>query len=89
MKVAAKDLVDEGLKPIVLNMANARTPGGGFHQGDGKGTVLCALMSETGAQEENLHRRSNLSQYLEDPERINPNRGWYYPIKWYARMLYC
>jgi len=48
-------------------MANARTPGGGYRSG-------------SGAQEENLHRRSNYFQHLEDPGRLWKERSWYYPI---------
>lgn len=48
-------------KVAVLNMANARTPGGGWTSG-------------AGAQEENLHRRSDLFQFLD------VNGGHLYPI---------
>jgi uncharacterized protein (TIGR02452 family) len=43
-------LKGEGYNPIVLNMANAEVPGGGYLHG-------------AGAQEENLFRRTNLFQY--------------------------
>src|SRR5688572_1660266 len=45
-------LKNEGYNPIVLNMANAEIPGGGYLRG-------------AGAQEENLFRRTNLFQYHE------------------------
>src|SRR5581483_11338686 len=48
-------LKKEGYNPVVLNMANAEVPGGGYLYG-------------SGAQEENLFRRTNLFQYHE------PNR---------------
>ena len=46
-------LRERGLRVAVLNMANAYTPGGGWEAG-------------AGAQEENLHRRSNLHCFLAD-----------------------
>lgn len=47
----AKDLIDNGLNPAVLNMASARMPCGGVLRG-------------SGAQEENISRRTNLFQSL-------------------------
>jgi uncharacterized protein (TIGR02452 family) len=49
--------------PVVLNMANAFTPGGGYKHG-------------SGAQEENLFRRTNLSFCLDE----NSSVKWSYPI---------
>jgi uncharacterized protein (TIGR02452 family) len=54
-------------KIAVLNMANPYTPGGGFKGGDG-------------AQEENLHRRTNLVQCLENYGMLDTDRDWGYPI---------
>ncbi|CAF0972161.1 unnamed protein product [Didymodactylos carnosus] len=54
-----KNSDEKKLSPVVLNMANADTPGGGYRRGDG-------------AQEENLFRRSNYFRSLDvdlDPEK--------------------
>ena len=52
--VAAQGLLAAGCASVaVLNMANATSPGGGFRHG-------------MGAQEENLHRRSDLVRHLAD-----------------------
>ncbi len=56
-----------GGRVAVLNMANQHTPGGGFHNGDG-------------AQEENLHRRTNLFQCLENIGKLDKGRKWGYPM---------
>lgn len=50
--IAYSALVSSGRKPVLLNMANATTPGGGYRKGDG-------------AQEENLFRRSNYYMSLD------------------------
>lgn len=74
----AKDLIDLGLNPAVLNMASARMPCGGVLRG-------------SGAQEENISRRSNLFQSLykyhdigkdfEIPQdERNINNGISYPL---------
>jgi uncharacterized protein (TIGR02452 family) len=55
------------LKPLVLNMACAGKPGGGYKGG-------------AGAQEENLFRRSNYYQILEDPDKFDKDRTWKYPL---------
>lgn len=52
-----------GEMPVVLNMANAFKPGGGYRDG-------------SGAQEENLFRRSNLFMCLDE----NPEKSVKYPI---------
>ena len=70
--------------PVVLNMANAYTPGGGWRHG----MVLFHLviysfffLKGCGAQEENLHRRTNLFQCLEDSyNQVAETRNWRYPI---------
>ncbi|KAL9645658.1 hypothetical protein ABK040_003391 [Willaertia magna] len=55
-------------KVAVLNMANPSSPGGGYLGG-------------CGAQEENLHRRSNLYQCLDNrKDKLDPLRKWDYPI---------
>lgn len=59
--VAAQRLTREGFKVAVLNMAAADCPGGGFRSG-------------AGAQEENLHRRTDAYRFTEQQRRGN------YPI---------
>jgi len=58
-------------EPLVLDMASMSLPGGGWRKG-------------SAAQEENLHRRTNLLHCLEDPYQVNPNRNWDYPIPQYG-----
>ena len=50
--VLYEKLVNEGCRPLLLNMANATSPGGGYRKGDG-------------AQEENLFRRSDYYHSLD------------------------
>ncbi|CAF3223214.1 unnamed protein product [Rotaria socialis] len=58
----------QNCSPVVLNMASATCPGGGWRHG-------------CGAQEENLHRRTNLFQCLEDSyQQLVGKRNWNYPI---------
>ncbi|CAF0966829.1 unnamed protein product [Adineta ricciae] len=59
--VVYEKLVSQGHKPLLLNMANATSPGGGYRKGDG-------------AQEENLFRRSDYYQSL-DFEIANKDRS--------------
>ena len=48
-------------------MASRNSPGGGYIAG-------------SGAQEENLHRRTSLFHCLEDPYRLDSQRNWSYPL---------
>ena len=50
-KTESQNMIDNGLKPAVLNMASFHTPGGG-------------VISGSSAQEENLFRRTNLFKSL-------------------------
>jgi uncharacterized protein (TIGR02452 family) len=54
-------------KVAVLNMANPNSPGGGYKSG-------------SGAQEENIHRRTNMYQCLENVDNLDPDRTWKYPL---------
>ena len=65
---AARELHGQGLRVAVLNMASARRPGGGVTSG-------------AGAQEENLHRRSDTWKFL------HAQRMTYYPIPREACLL--
>lgn len=74
-------------------MANAHTPGGGYKFGDGiplvpSRVLLYSIVVPTGAQEENIHRRSNYFQYLEDPEGIFKDRPWCYPIPEFGASMF-
>ena len=51
----AQEYVQQGCRVAVLNMANAATPGGGFQKG-------------AGAQEEDLHRRTDAFRFLLEQE---------------------
>lgn len=67
----ARRLVEEGYRPLVLNMANRHTPGGGVEYG-------------AGAQEECLFRSSNYYQTLyplEDKYPMDWNHGGIYSPK--------
>ena len=67
--ISYSTLVSSGIKPLLLNMANATTPGGGYRKGDG-------------AQEENIFRRSNYYMSLdfnmdkEQDQSINNRRSY-------------
>ncbi|CAF3316418.1 unnamed protein product, partial [Rotaria socialis] len=50
--IVYQNLVNRGCRPVVFNVANAASPGGGYKRGDG-------------AQEETLFRRSNYFQSLD------------------------
>lgn len=58
----AKKLIDEGLNPAMLNMASFSTPGGGVING-------------SGAQEENIFRRTNIFKSLYQFHPIGENFG--------------
>ncbi|CAF4615851.1 unnamed protein product [Rotaria sp. Silwood2] len=61
---------------VVLNMASSRHPGGGWKNG-------------AGAQEENLHRRTNMFQCLEDPyHELEGQRDWLYYVPEFGG-IYC
>jgi len=57
----------KGYNPVVLNMASHKRPGGGYKNG-------------AGAQEENIFRRSNYYMSLEDPDKLDSQRRWRYPL---------
>jgi len=64
----AEEFVRQGKRVAVLNMANQKTPGGGWRSG-------------SGAQEENLHRRTNLFSHL---SHLN---GSLYPLPDFGALL--
>jgi len=64
---AAKRLIDLDGSAALLNMASATNPGGGWLGG-------------AGAQEENLHRRSNLSDFLSNHRRAVSGHNVRYPL---------
>ncbi|CAF1541060.1 unnamed protein product [Rotaria sp. Silwood1] len=58
-------LLSKGYRPLLLNMANAHSPGGGYRRGDG-------------AQEENIFRRSNYFRSLDmDLDDRTPTARFY------------
>lgn len=59
---AAKDLIDRGFNPCVLNMASFHKPGGGVVEG-------------SSAQEENIFRRTNIFKSLYQFHSIGENYG--------------
>lgn len=59
---AAKELVDKGFNPCVLNMASFHTPGGGVING-------------SSAQEENIFRRTNIFKSLYQFHNVGDNYG--------------
>ncbi len=58
----ALNAVSDGYRPLILNMANAKQPGGGF-------------LSGAKAQEEDLFRCTNLYLTLKDDGELYPMRG--------------
>lgn len=76
---------DPRCRPVVLNMASRNHPGGGWRNGSLRTTffllIFIGFFSGCGAQEENLHRRTNLFQCLEDSYgELETTREWSYPI---------
>lgn len=68
---AGEALIARGFNPVVLNMASDHTPGGGYKGG-------------SGAQEEDLFRRTNLLRVLANSEKwYNPNSPKRPPNKFY------
>jgi len=59
---AAKDMIDKGLNPCVLNMASFHTPGGGVTRG-------------SSAQEESIFRRTNIFKSLYQFNNIGTEYG--------------
>ena len=59
------ELIQKSYNPVVLNMASHKRPGGGY-------------MTGAGAQEENIFRRSNYFQHLQDFEKKYPMNGAIY-----------
>lgn len=77
---AAKDLIDRGLNPCVLNMASFHKPGGGVVEG-------------SSAQEENIFRRTNIFKSLYQFHSIGENYGIKqrderYPLEMYFGGIY-
>lgn len=58
----AKNMIDNGLKPAVLNMASFHTPGGG-------------VITGSAAQEENIFRRTNLFKSLYQFHHVGDTYG--------------
>lgn len=70
----AKRLIDQGMDPLVLNLASDYTPGGGWRRG--------AM-----AQEETLFYRSTYAFSLEHNVWItNPKKSWDYPLGKYHQV---
>lgn len=61
-------------KVALLNMASAKRPGGGYKTG-------------SGAQEENLFRRTSLAFSLEDIDHWDVDRKWIYPLPEFGKCV--